>query len=35
MPTTMQQILPDVDEMMKFMDDEGQTEDDYDNNPIQ
>ena len=35
MPTTMQQILPDVDEMMKLMDDNGQTEGEYDNNPEQ
>lgn len=35
MPTTMQQILPDVDEMMKLMDDNGQTEWEYDNNPEQ
>ena len=35
MPTTMQQILPDVDEMMKLMDDNGQTEGEYDNIPEQ
>ena len=35
MPTTMQQILPDVDEMMKLMDDNGQTEGEYDNIPGQ
>ena len=33
MPTTMRDTLPDVEEMMKLMDDDGQTEGDDDNNP--